>query len=58
MLKENEPDKKQIIYKEIPKGGIDDPRFETPVMAIDLTAGCVSKEYQEHLKNGGDKIAG
>ena len=38
--------------------GIKDPRFETPVMAIDLTAGCVSKEYQEHLKNGGDKIAG
>ena len=56
MLKENEPDKKQIIYKEIPKGGIDDPRFETPVMAINQTVDSVSEDYQEHLKNGGDKI--
>ena len=40
------------------KNGIKDPRFETPVMAIDLTPGSIPEEYQEHLKNGGDKIAG
>ncbi|MFH1971564.1 MAG: hypothetical protein ABIJ05_04240 [Patescibacteria group bacterium] len=38
--------------------GIRDPRFETPVMAINLTADSIPEEYQEHLKNGGDKIAG
>ena len=38
--------------------GIKDPRFETPVMAIDLTPGSIPEEYQEHLKNGGDKIEG
>jgi len=56
MAKEKEPGIKQEIYNGIPQGGIEDDRFEIPVMAINLTVDNVPKKYREHLKNGGDKI--
>jgi hypothetical protein len=38
--------------------GYIDPRFVTPVMGINLTADAVLEEYQQHLKDGGDKANG
>ena len=56
MSKEKEPNKKQNIFKGIPQGGIEDPRFETPVMAINMTTDSVQEKYQQHLKDGGDRV--
>ncbi|MFH1971243.1 MAG: hypothetical protein ABIJ05_02570 [Patescibacteria group bacterium] len=55
MTVESKRDKGQGQFSE--SNGIEDPRFETPVMAIDLTVDSIPEKYQEHLKNGGDKIA-
>lgn len=38
--------------------GYKDPRFETPVMAINLTVESVPEDYKKHLKDGGDKSEG
>jgi len=37
--------------------GINDPRFETPVMTTSLNADTIPEGYQEYLQQGGDKFS-
>ncbi|MBU0998561.1 hypothetical protein KJ570_03470 [Patescibacteria group bacterium] len=47
----------QLGCNQVPESkGYIDHRFQTPVMAINLTADSVPEDYKKHLNNGGDKI--